>query len=115
MKGLTQSNADTKQQTSLKPEPFKSQTRDTPVRAEPPPPPPPKRPHPVPQSAPRPTHTTYHQENDIQEVKSEPVPHPPESQTHMSSVKPVYTAALDDQMTGVVADPNNIYISAPFV
>ena len=107
---MTQSNADTKQQTSLKPEPFKSQTRDTPVRAEPPPPPPPK-----PQSAPRPTHTTYHQENDIQEVKSEPVPHPAESQTHMSSVKLVYTAALDDQMTGVVADPNNIYISAPFV
>jgi hypothetical protein len=113
VKGLTQSNADTKQQSSFKPEPPKSRPRDPPVREEPLPPPPPKRPRPVPQSAPRPSPTNYHQEDDIQEVvpvKSEPVPHLPESQTHMSSVEPAYTAAQDDQMmTGVVADPNMEY------
>jgi len=110
VKGLTQSSADTKQQSSFKPEPLKTRPRDPPVRAEPPPPP--KRPRPVHQSAPRPAPTTYHHEEDIQEVvpvKSEPAPHPPENQTHMHSLAPAYAAAQDEQMAGVVADPNMEY------
>jgi len=110
VKGLTQSSADSKQQSSFKPEPLKTRPRDTPVRAEPLPTP--KRPRPVPQPAPRPAPTIYHHEEDIQEVvpvKSEPAPHPPENQSPMHSVAPAYAAAQADQMAGVVADPSMEY------
>jgi len=110
VKGLTQSSADSKQQSSFKPEPLKTRPREPPVRAEPLPPP--KRPRPVPQPAPRPAPTIYHHEEDIQEVvpvKSEPAPHPPENQSPMHSVAPVYAADQADQMAGVVADPSMEY------
>ena len=111
VKGLTQSSAETKQQGSFGPEPSKPRHRDMPVRSEPvaEPTPQPKRPRPAPQSVPRPLASSYHIQEDIQEVvpvKSEPVPTPPETQPHhLTSVEPAY----DDQMTGVVADPNMEY------
>jgi len=66
-----------------------------------------------------PTHTNYQpQDDDIQEVvpvKSEPITHPPDTQTQsitpMSHTMPAYTTPQVDQVVsgGVVADPNMDY------
>eukprot|EP00092_Neocalanus_flemingeri_P060133 GFUD01072035.1.p1 GENE.GFUD01072035.1~~GFUD01072035.1.p1 ORF type:complete len:341 (-),score=102.07 GFUD01072035.1:1-1023(-) len=116
VKGLTQNNSDTKQQSSFQPEPPKPRARDPPERSEPPQPP--KRPRPAPPPAPRAAPPSYHpDDDDIQEVvpvKSEPVPLPPDTQTHslthMAQVEQAYSTPQVDQMaTGVVADPNMEY------
>jgi len=123
VKGLTQNNSESKQQSSLRSEPVKPRARETHERTEPPPPT--KRPRPAPPPAPRAPHpaprappVSYQlDDDDIQEVvpvKSEPVSLPPDTQTHslapMVHVEQAYSTPQVDQMsTGVVADPNIEY------
>jgi len=118
VKGLTQSNSDTKNQPSA--QTHKSVEHVTPrARSEtgqtiqPL-----KRQHPTPASMPRPPTTGYHQEDDdIQEVapiKMEPAPLPQEIQQispHAAPSRESYTTqgAHDMSNTGVVADPNTEY------
>jgi len=123
VKGLTQNNSESKQQSSLRSEPVKPRARETHERTEPPPPT--KRPRPAPPPAPGAPHpaprappVSYQlDDDDIQEVvpvKSEPVSLPPDTQTQslapMVHVEQAYSTPQVDQMsTGVVADPNIEY------
>jgi hypothetical protein len=111
VKGLTQTNAESKPQNSSRPEHSKPHTRDPPVRTEPPAPP--KRPRPVPTPSPREPTVNYQPDDDIQEfvpVKSEPVSLPPAPDTQTHSVELAYSTTQEEQMaTGVVADPNMEY------
>ena len=105
VKGLTQNKAETLRAEAPKP---RAVPRDPP-RTDPPPP---KRPRPAQPPASRAVPASYHQEDDdIQEVvpvKTEPVPLPPDTQTH--SLEQAYSSPQVDQMaTGVVADPNMEY------
>eukprot|EP00092_Neocalanus_flemingeri_P016565 GFUD01017925.1.p1 GENE.GFUD01017925.1~~GFUD01017925.1.p1 ORF type:complete len:335 (-),score=111.39 GFUD01017925.1:101-1105(-) len=112
VKGLTQTNSDYKKPAN----PQHSGSAKPSDKTDPLPTP--KRQRPAPPPAPRAAPPSYHpDEDDIQEVvpvKSEPVPLPPDTQTHslthMAQVEQAYSTPQVDQMaTGVVADPNMEY------
>jgi len=109
VKGLTQNSSETKSQNSNRPEAPRSQTLISNQRNEKPPQHI-KHTRPVPLPSARQPPTIQPHDDDIQEVvpvKLEPVPIPQEPHT---PVQQTYSAPqLDDQSTGVVADPNMEY------
>jgi hypothetical protein len=119
VKGLTQTTSDTRAANLQPSGSTKQRIHNVVEKPEPtlqPKHPRPKPPTPVTRA---PTHTNYQpHDDDIQEVvpvKSEPIPHPPDTQTHsltpMSHLMPAYSTPTADQVVsdGVVADPNMEY------
>jgi len=110
VKGLTQTNSDSKAVNSKHSLTAKPKVREFPDQTEPPP----KRPRPPPPPVQRAPPISYQPEDDdIQEVvpvKSEPVSLPPDTQTPMVHMEQAYSTPQVDQMApGVVADPNIEY------
>jgi len=110
VKGLTQTNSDSKAVSSKQSLTAKHRVLEIPDQTVPPP----KRPRPDPPPVQRAPPVSYQpDDDDIQEVvpvKSEPVSLPPDTQTPMVHVEQAHSTPQVDQMTtGVVADPNMEY------